>query len=312
MFPYALWRLRLVKQTPLILAPRGEFSPGALGLKRRVKQAYISVSRWFRTYQNGLLLWHASTALEAQDIRRVVMNDPSIAPPLGDTAPAVNRERGFGSAEIAVDLPGHARVPDSLKLKRPGELKAVFVSRVSRKKNLDYALRALKGIKGDVTFDICGPIEDAAFWDECKVLIGKLPPNTKVNYLGEVPHEDIARVFSEHDVFLFATRGENYGHVICEALTAGCPVVISDQTPWRNLQSLGVGWDLPLEDIGAFQSAIQQCIDMGTEEFAAFSQRTLAYGIERSTDKEAIEQNRRLFRRACEMANPAQRGNAPS
>jgi hypothetical protein len=45
---------------------------------------------------------------------------------------------------------------------------------------------------------------------------------------------------AEYDLFLFPTLGENYGHVISEALASGCPVVISDQTPWRNLEAEGI------------------------------------------------------------------------
>src|SRR3546814_17574361 len=37
--------------------------------------------------------------------------------------------------------------------------------------------------------------------------------------------------------------GENYGHVIAEALEAGLRLLISDQTPWRGLAEAGVGHD---------------------------------------------------------------------
>ena len=37
---------------------------------------------------------------------------------------------------------------------------------------------------------------------------------------------------------------------------AGLPVVISDRTPWRNLEQSGVGADLLLEDEAAFLRAL--------------------------------------------------------
>jgi len=41
---------------------------------------------------------------------------------------------------------------------------------------------------------------------------------------------------------------ENFSYTVLESLQAGIPVLISDQTPWRDLQSQRVGWDLPLEN----------------------------------------------------------------
>jgi glycosyltransferase involved in cell wall biosynthesis len=125
----------------------------------------------------------------------------------------------------------------------------VFISRISPKKNLLFALRMLQSVLGDISFDIYGPIEDARYWNRCEKAIGTLPPNVRVKYMGMVEHEKVGEVFAEHDLFLFPTLGENYGHVICEALSAGCPVLISDQTPWRHLQEEGAGWDIPLAEM---------------------------------------------------------------
>ena len=72
-------------------------------------------------------------------------------------------------------------------------------------------------------------------------------PKRSGKYMGIVKHERVGEVFAEHDLFLLPSLGENYSHVTCEALSAGCPVLISDRTPWRNLQQKGVGWDVPLK-----------------------------------------------------------------
>ena len=60
---------------------------------------------------------------------------------------------------------------------------------------------------------------------------------------------------AKNDLFFFPAHGENYGHVIAEAMAAGCPVLISDQTAWRNLEEKGAGWDLPLDAPGRFRAA---------------------------------------------------------
>ena len=51
----------------------------------------------------------------------------------------------------------------------------------------------------------------------------------------------VIETFSKYDVFLFPTKGENYGHVIFEALAGGCIPIISDQTPWNDIEQAGCG-----------------------------------------------------------------------
>src|SRR5690606_10471907 len=95
-------------------------------------------------------------------------------------------------------------------------------------------------------FDIYGPISDQDYWKECQALIKSLPANVVATYCGSVAPARVAELFSKYDLFFLPTRGENYGHVIAEALSMGTLVLISDQTPWRELQADGLGWDVPL------------------------------------------------------------------
>jgi glycosyltransferase involved in cell wall biosynthesis len=182
--------------------------------------------------------------------------------------------------------------------KRAGQLRVVFVSRISPMKNLLSALGMLQGVSGDVSYDIYGPVEDEEYWSKCKKVINTLPPNVRVKYMGMVEHERVREVFADHDLFLFPTLGENYGHVICEALSAACPVLISDQTPWRDLQEQGVGWDIPLEETKRFHSIIQQCVDADEEWYAALVARTTEYAKLIASDPAILEENRRMVRYA--------------
>jgi glycosyltransferase involved in cell wall biosynthesis len=169
-------------------------------------------------------------------------------------------------------------------------------------KNLAGALRLLGALRGRVTFDIYGPLEDPAYWQECQDLISPLPPNINVKYCGTVPYPNVRNVLSGYDLFLLPTLGENFGHAISDALVAGCPVLISDQTPWRDLERLNVGWDLPLDQPAVLQEALQRCIDMPPEDHTALCARAHAFGLQRSEDPEVLTQNRNLFLRALERA----------
>jgi glycosyltransferase involved in cell wall biosynthesis len=114
-------------------------------------------------------------------------------------------------------------------------------------------------------------------------------------------HEEVAETLEAHDLLLFPTHGENYGHVVLEALTAGCPVIVSDQTPWRGLAGLGVGWDIPLDNPAAMVAALQHCVDMDAATFEAFSRRARSYAVTFRDDETPIEQHRELFRTALAL-----------
>src|ERR1019366_6035225 len=224
--PMYMYWLGLCRPRQVVLAPRGEFSPGALALEKRRKLVYIRLSQWLGLH-NGII-GHASSEFEAADIRQCYSKLSCI-----DVAAVIATAQGIIAPASSV---GQRRC------KKAGELRVVFVSRISRKKKLSSALKMLDGVLGDVSFDIYGPAEDAVYWSECQKLISALPANVRVEYQGQIEHEKIGPVFAEHDLFLFPTLGENFGHVICEALLAGCPVLISDQTPWRDLEKRGAGW----------------------------------------------------------------------
>jgi len=271
----------LIPSKQLILAPRGEFSPGALALKSVKKKLFIHLAGMFRLYNN--LVWQASSQHELYDIEN------TFGRYLGAfTQPTII---------VAPDLPtplNRLRI-NRTNIKKAGELKAVFLSRISAKKNLDGALSMLHEIKGKVSFNIYGPIEDQRYWEKCKSIINSLPNNISVQYMGAIANEQVEDVMSNHDLFFFPTHGENFGHVIQEALVAGCPILISDQTPWKMLAEKAVGWDLPLNRPDLFVNRLQKCVDMDDGSFQELSFSARRYGEENCSDQNVVDSNRILF-----------------
>ena len=284
MLPVFLLRLGLIPTVPLLVATRGELSAGALALRPRRKRMFLRLANAFGFYRD--VHWLASTALEADEIRAAFPRAGRIGVAM-DFAPAA---------------PDRASSPADAVEKRPGRLSAVFISRISRKKNLVGALAALAAVKGEVQFSIYGPAEDPSYFEECERLIARLPANIQVRYMGTVLHEDVKATFARHDLFLFPTHGENFGHVIYEALSAGCPVLLSDRTPWLNLEAASAGWDLPLDDLGAFSTVLQRCVDAGPEEWDRLRAGARSFARLSGGRDAAIEQNRRVLREASARA----------
>lgn len=218
--------------TPMLLTPRGELSPGALGLKAGRKRLFLSVSRAAGLYND--VHWHACSRPESDQVQRFFSPEKSRVF-LASNLPEIGQNHTQGRAT-----------------KQPGKLRIVLAARIAPMKNTLAAIRMVGKLSGTVEFDLWGPLEDKVYWDACQQQISLVPPNITVRYRGEVEHEKLHALLHEYDVMLLPTLGENFGHAIIEALDAGLPVVISDRTPWRNLKQAGVGADLPLEDEAAF------------------------------------------------------------
>lgn len=269
-------------QKPIIVAPRGEFASSALKLKKFKKALYIKLARFTGLYRN--LIWHASSELEEGDI----INNMKIDKSKIHNALDLPTKIVSGISFPAVDLPSSAF--DALKL--------VFISRIARVKNLHIALNILKEVRAKIQFSIYGPLEDLKYWKECQLIIDELPANIHVNYKGIVHPANIVGVFSEYDLFLFPTGGENYGHVIAESLTAGTPVLISDKTPWKNLQNDHLGWDIPLDNLSLFSEVIEKCAAASSEERLQSRSLIKAYSEKKLLDPTVLEAHKQLFSKA--------------
>lgn len=272
---FLLRRFGFVRRSAIvILAPRGEFSEGALVLKSLKKKIFLSLSKILNLHSN--LVWHATSDEEVKDIRRIFGGGVSIKM----SPNMVNKEIGRFLVR-----------PE----KSVGSLRMVFLSRVSPKKNLDYALRFLCEVKCDVEFDIYGPQEDPAYWRRCDEVIRGLPPNVTVRYKGAVDASEVASILAAYHLFVLPTLGENFGHAIAEAFQCGCPVLISDQTPWRELEKVGVGWDLPLHDAAAYISAVESMAELSDSEFAEMQSRVKSYIANRLRESDAEKMTLDLF-----------------
>jgi hypothetical protein len=69
--PLLLRRLKLIPKVCTIIAPRGEFSSGALQLKWFKKKLFIKVVDQIKLYEN--LIWQASSCYEKADILKIFM-----------------------------------------------------------------------------------------------------------------------------------------------------------------------------------------------------------------------------------------------
>jgi glycosyltransferase involved in cell wall biosynthesis len=286
--PLALRASGLLPRASVLIAPRGEFRPGALAIhnwKKRLYLAGLQITGCLRD-----IWWHATSDIERGDIERVIGSSTRIlvAPNLSDCW-----------NEIPTRLPQE---------KQPGKLRLVFLSRISPKKNLLGAIDLLHGLPGEVQFDIWGPVEDVNYWQRCRSELGQLPANIRATYCGALEPTAVRSTLAAYDALLFPTLGENFGHVIVEAFTAGCPVVISDRTPWRNLEAKEAGWDQPLEAPAAFQAALVDLLRMNEAAHCRMRDGARRLGRQVTEGPGPIDASRALFQTAARRWAPSSPG----
>lgn len=272
--PLLARRLRMAPRKPCVIAPRGEFSPGAIVLKAWKKRPYLWLAKQIGLYQG--LRWQASSDLEVANI-----------------------ESGFtgarGKIMVAPDLaPCAGAAEKEAECREPGPLRIVFLSRISPMKNLDYLLRVLARVLTPVQLTILGPLREPDYWEQCRVIMAELPAAVTAEYEGEATPTEVLNIFAKYDLFALPTRGENYGHVILEALMVGTPVLISDQTPWRGSDD-GAVETLPLADMDGWVAAIERWASLDEAELQLRREAAFRYARNYLESSGAVEQNRALF-----------------
>ena len=270
---FPVWLMRRLKR-PVVLSARGMLSKHTFSRKKLKKRVFIYLAKTINFYSN--LCFHATSQIERQEILSF-----------------------FPKARVIL-IPNPTRNIDNFpylsRTKEQGQLRLVSIARISQEKNTLFALEVLKDInKGEVIFDLFGTIYDSNYWAECKRLISQMHPNVKVNYKGEVHTNKVLDTFSQYHFSFMPSMGENFGHSIFESLAAGTPVIISSNTPWRDLQYLGIGWDLDLHNKRQFQEVIEACLQMSDKEYESVSRNAYFYVREKINRKQILQEYIKMF-----------------
>jgi glycosyltransferase involved in cell wall biosynthesis len=285
--PLLIARL-MFRDSVVSLAPRGELSIGALSLKSLKKRIFIKLLRFLRVHKQ--LVWHASTDLEKSDIEREFSA----------------KIKSYTATNLRGNLFDHRAIPRRIA-REPDDftgLSLIFFSRITPMKNLKTAIEGISLVAGNIRLSIAGPIEDAAYWDECTETIRKISNPDRIRYIGAIPADDVIAFLSNFDLLVLPTRGENFGHVVLESLAAGTPVIVGTNTPWQQVEKEGAGW--------LCEAASPQSVAALIERFLSLSQtgreqmRKAAYDLALSiaNDPQHVHDNRQAFRELSLMALP--------
>lgn len=205
-------------QLTRVVSTRGMLSAWALangGLKKRLA---------WRLYQHSDLktatAFHATSQLEADEIRRLGFQQPIAVIPNGISIPAVLPKR------------------QQRRLRT-----ALFLSRIHPVKGLINLVRAWSqaNIQDDWQLVVAGPDENG-HRTEVEYEVHKLGLCDRVSLVGEIDNELKWQTYVDSDLFILPSFSENFGIVVAEAMAAGVPVIATTGTPWCLLNEHKLGW----------------------------------------------------------------------
>jgi len=238
------------------MAPRGMLQEGALAGKSFKKKVFLFIFKKLRV-PNGIV-WHATDQQEREDVGNIFGINSQI--------------------RVAANIPKPPVAISSVRTKRPGELKMIYLSLIAEKKSLLLILESLRHVKIPIQFDIYGPIKDEAYWHKCELLFsGQIH---QIQYKGIANPTNVQTLLSTYHLFVLPTKGENFGHAIYEALSVGTPVLISRYTPWGALQELEAGYTVESDNVQDWVSAIEYFIRINNDQFVLMSKKATKLALQ--------------------------------
>ena len=137
--------LRVAKELgiPVLLAPRGELSSAALEIRKSKKRIYLLLLKLLDVFSG--VTFQATSEDELSDTNRVLNVSKN-------------------NIVFLPNMPCSIKSGVSHETKDQGFARFVYIGRIHRIKNLLFALECLHNVKGNIIFDIYGPLQDTEYW----------------------------------------------------------------------------------------------------------------------------------------------------
>ncbi len=142
------------------------------------------------------------------------------------------------------------------KIQSPsGCLEVVYVGNVTEMKGIYYLLEAVTNIPNDlVHLTVVGAYDNSMHvFDK---YLGQ------VTFTGRIPHEEVKKVLSESDVFVFPSLGEGLSLSVLEALACGLPCVVTEHSGANDaIEDYGNGFVIPIQSITAIKEGLMWFVE---------------------------------------------------
>lgn len=162
------------------------------------------------------------------------------------------------------------------------------VVRLGKEKNIDFIIKAFKKVVSENPKTKLFIVGDGPEKKNLETLAAKLSLQDKVIFTGFIDTEEIPQVYSDSDIFLFASTSETQGIVIPEAAACGLPFVVVRDLAFSGAVREGFnGYETPLRVEIFAKKALE--LSQDKEKRAEFSKNSLRL-IEQNFNPDVIIQ----------------------
>ena len=226
---------------PLIISPRGMLEKWSINHKRIKK--FIA---WHLFQKKDLKIadaFHATALSECLSIKKKRFSQKIYCIPNG-VHPLANNEK-------------KSQVSENKKI--------LFLSRINKKKGLDFLLEAWAKVSAEEwILQIAGNDDDGTI-NYIRERINKKDLIGRVELLGPLGEEQKKLAYAKAGLFILPSHSENFGIVVAEALSYGIPVITTKGCPWQELEEYKCGWWISLS-ISSLINVITKAVNLSDQE----------------------------------------------
>jgi glycosyltransferase involved in cell wall biosynthesis len=143
------------------------------------------------------------------------------------------------------------------------DIVVVHHGRLTHKNGMDLLIRALPDVPPRVKLRLIGEGEDK---DMLVALAKELGVESRVEFLGNKSHEEIAQIFQESAMFCRPSRTEGLGNSFLEAMSAGLPTIGTPVGGIPDFLSPRTGWLCDVESPESIAKTINLILSLSREE----------------------------------------------
>jgi glycosyltransferase involved in cell wall biosynthesis len=137
----------------------------------------------------------------------------------------------IGEEKVAV-IPNSVNLEEfkCLEMRRKDYRSILYVGRLEKYKGVQYSIKALPKLDHDIILEIVGK---GRYKESLVKLARKLGVEDRVKFYQNLPRQKLLQTYVDADLFVMLSKLEAYGICVAEALAAGTPCIVANNSALR-------------------------------------------------------------------------------
>ncbi len=237
--PGYLWQLSRETGIPFVWGPIGglKMFPSAYSDGGGAK---MKIFNWLKDSITKWQIQHNKRVIAAMKTASLLMSS------IPDSYNAIKKYHGIESVIIPETGCFVETFQNGIKRFRNDYLRVIWVGKFDFRKRLDIAIRAIAAADNhNIRLEVYGSGTNQQC-AQAQILISQLKLESSVKLMGSVSNDEIKKIMSSADVFLFTSVSEDTSTVVLEAVSNRLPVICFDACGMSAVINENIGYKIPL------------------------------------------------------------------